>query len=83
MDGNTAGTLKAAHTSNAPRLTTSSTATYSLIYHFLKKQSQNKAAEAVKKAAKVFVVLRDDIEQEGPQLEDIVKQWKAKQSAKS
>ncbi|KIK94288.1 hypothetical protein PAXRUDRAFT_828150 [Paxillus rubicundulus Ve08.2h10] len=57
-------------------------ATYTLVYNFLKKQSHRKAAEAVKKAAKDFVVLRDDIEQEGPQLEDIVKQWKAKQNAK-
>jgi hypothetical protein len=53
-----------------------------LIYNFLKKQSHGKAAEAVKKAAKGSVVLRDDIEQEGPQLEDIVKQWKAKQNTK-
>ncbi|KAF9246377.1 SRP40, C-terminal domain-containing protein [Melanogaster broomeanus] len=81
MDGNIAGKLTRAL--NAPCLTTSSTATYTLVYHFLKKQSQRKAAEAVKKAAKDFVVLRDDIEQEGPQLEDIVKQWKAKQSANS
>ncbi|KAF8844812.1 hypothetical protein BDN67DRAFT_962251 [Paxillus ammoniavirescens] len=58
-------------------------ATYTLIYNFLRKQSHRKAAEAVKKAAKDSVVLRDDIEQEGPQLEDIVKQWKAKQNAKS
>ncbi|KAG9318627.1 hypothetical protein JVU11DRAFT_720 [Chiua virens] len=52
------------------------TATYGLIYRFLKQQSQNKAAEAVKKAARNIVVLRDDIEQKGPPLEDIIGEWK-------
>lgn len=59
------------------------TATYALIYRFLKQQSQNKAAEAVKKAAKQFVVLRDDIEQKGPPLEDIIKEWKTREDTKS
>lgn len=59
-----------------------STATYTLIYRFLKQQSQNKAAEEVKKAAKAFIILRDDIEQEGPSLEDIIKEWRAKENTK-
>ncbi|KAH0830710.1 hypothetical protein J3R83DRAFT_2188 [Lanmaoa asiatica] len=61
-------------------LSDGSTATYTLIYHFLKQQSQNKAAGAVKKAARACVVLRDDIEQEGPALEDIIKEWKTKEN---
>lgn len=65
------------------RLSNSSTATYTLIYRFLKQQSQHKAAGAVKKAAKAIVVLRDDIEQEGPPLEDIIKEWKTKENTKS
>lgn len=64
-------------------LNNSPTATYTLIYRFLKQQSQHKAAEAVKKAAKATVVLRDDIEQEGPPLEDIIKEWKTKENTKS
>ncbi|KAH7889556.1 hypothetical protein F5I97DRAFT_549418 [Phlebopus sp. FC_14] len=55
-------------------------ATYTLIHDFLKKQSKIKAANAVKKAAKDIVVLRDDIEPVGPSLDDIVKQWKATQN---
>lgn len=59
------------------------TATYSLVYRFLKQQSQNKAAEAVKKAAEPVVDLRDDIEQKGPPLEDIIQEWKTKANIKS
>jgi hypothetical protein len=58
-------------------------ATYTLIYRFLKQQSQNKAAEAVKKAAKAFVVLHDGIEHKGPPLEDIVQTWRTKEDTKS
>lgn len=50
--------------------------TYSLIYGFLKKQSQSKAADAVKKAARSIIVLKDDFQPEGPPLDEIVKQWK-------
>lgn len=52
-------------------------ATYTLIYSFLKKQSHSKAAEAVKNAAKEFVVLKDSIKVDGPSLDEVVKTWKA------
>lgn len=52
-------------------------ATYTLIHAFLTKQLHTKAAQAVKKAAKEVVVLRDDIKLEGPQLDEIIKQWKS------
>jgi hypothetical protein len=55
--------------------------TYSLIYAFLKKQAQTKAADAVKKAARNIIVLKDDLQLEGPQLDEIVKQWKELQAA--
>jgi cell division protein YceG involved in septum cleavage len=45
----------------------------------LTKQSHTKAAEALKKAAKDVVVIKDGIVPEGPTLEEIVKQWKAAQ----
>ncbi|KAI6045579.1 SRP40, C-terminal domain-containing protein [Pisolithus marmoratus] len=51
--------------------------TYTLIYRFLKKQSHVKAAKAVKKAAKGVVILRDDAELDGPQLDEIVSEWEA------
>ncbi|KAG2364511.1 SRP40, C-terminal domain-containing protein [Suillus spraguei] len=50
--------------------------TYSLIYVFLKQQSQTKAADAVKKAARNIIVLKDDLQLEGSPLDEIVKQWK-------
>ncbi|KAG1891470.1 hypothetical protein F4604DRAFT_1706515 [Suillus subluteus] len=50
--------------------------TYSLIYVFLKQQSQTKAADAVKKAARNIIVLKDDLQLEGLPLDEIVKQWK-------
>ncbi|KAF9014032.1 hypothetical protein BDQ17DRAFT_437403 [Cyathus striatus] len=56
--------------------------TYTLIYSFLTKQSQTKAAEAVKKAAKGVVVLKDDIKVDGPQLDEIIRQWKAAEAMK-
>lgn len=52
------------------------TATYTLIHSFLTRQSHTKAADALKKAAKEIVVLKDGIDVEGPQLDEIVKQWK-------
>lgn len=52
-------------------------ATYTLIYSFLKKQSQTKAAEAVKNAAKDVVVLKDGVKVDGPSMEEVVKMWKA------
>lgn len=53
------------------------TATYTLIHAFLTKQSHIKAAQAVKKAAKEVVILKDDVELEGPQLDEIIRDWKA------
>ncbi|KAG2116530.1 uncharacterized protein F5147DRAFT_347538 [Suillus discolor] len=50
--------------------------TYSLIYAFLKQQSQTKAADAVKKAARNIIVLKDDLQLKGSSLDEIVKQWK-------
>lgn len=57
--------------------------TYTLIYSFLKKQSHVKAAKAVKKAAKGVVVLRDDVEVDGPQLDEIVNEWEAQRKKPS
>lgn len=51
-------------------------ATYTLIHSFLRKQSHNKVADALKKAAKALVILKDDIEIEGPQLDEIIQIWK-------
>ena len=61
----------------------SHTVTYSLIYAFLRKQEQTKAAEAVKKAARNIIVLKDDLQLEVPHLDEIVQQWKALQPADS
>ena len=52
-------------------------AIYSLIHAFLTKNSHTKAAQAVKKAAKEVVILKDDIDLEGPQLDEIIAQWKS------
>ncbi len=51
-------------------------ATYTYIYAFLVKQEQRKAAEALKRAVKDVVVLKDGVEAEGPSLERIIKEWK-------
>ena len=51
-------------------------AIYTLIHAFLSKHSHAKAAQAVKKAAKEVVILKDDIDIEGPQLDEIIAQWK-------
>ncbi|KAF9261427.1 hypothetical protein L218DRAFT_1001704 [Marasmius fiardii PR-910] len=51
--------------------------TYTLIHAFLTKRSHSKAAEALKKAAKEVVILKDGIAVEGPQLDEIIQQWKA------
>ncbi|PSR77639.1 hypothetical protein PHLCEN_2v7829 [Hermanssonia centrifuga] len=51
-------------------------ATYTLIYSFLTKHSHTKAAEALKKSAKDVVVLKDNMEVDGPSLDRIVKEWK-------
>lgn len=51
-------------------------AIYTLIHAFLSKHSHTKAAQAVKKAAKEIVILKDDIDIEGPQLDEIIAQWK-------
>ena len=56
--------------------------TYTLIYSFLKKRSHPKAAEAVKRAAKGVVVLRDDIEHRGLELDEIVNEWRTRQIKK-
>jgi len=52
-------------------------ATYTLIHAFLTKHSHTKAAQAVKKAAKEAVILKDDMDIEGPQLDEIIAQWKS------
>ncbi|KAG5722147.1 Nucleolar and coiled-body phosphoprotein 1 [Termitomyces sp. T112] len=54
--------------------------TYTLIHSFLRKHSHTKAALAVKKAAKDIVVLKDDIEIEGPCLDTILMEWKTAQA---
>jgi hypothetical protein len=51
-------------------------AIYTLIHAFLTKNSHTKAAQAVKKAAKEVVILQDEIDIEGPQLDEIIAQWK-------
>jgi hypothetical protein len=51
-------------------------ATYTLIHAFLNKRGHTKAAQALKKAAADVVVLKDDITPEGPQLDEIIQQWK-------
>jgi hypothetical protein len=51
-------------------------ATYTLIHSFLTRRAHSKAAQALKKAAKEFVILKDDIDVDGPQLDDIIQQWK-------
>lgn len=51
-------------------------AIYTLIHAFLSKRSHTKAALAVKKAAKEIVILKDDIDIDGPQLDEIIAQWK-------
>lgn len=58
-------------------------ATYTLIYSFLKTQAHIKAAEAVKKAAKDVVELKDDMEVDGPSLKEVVESWKAAQGSKA
>ncbi|OJA15738.1 hypothetical protein AZE42_05261 [Rhizopogon vesiculosus] len=55
--------------------------TYSLIYAFLQKQDQTKAADAVKKAARNIIILKDDLKFEGTHLDEIVKQWIDSQDA--
>lgn len=58
----------------------SCTATYTLIHSFLTKQSHVKAAAALKKAVKDVVILKDEIETEGPQLDEIINEWKKAQA---
>ena len=61
-------------------------ATYTLIYSFLTKQSHLKAAQALKKAAKDVVVLGEEVDAEGPQLDIIIEEWRqfhAKKSTRS
>ena len=55
-------------------------AAYALIYSFLTTHSHEKAAEAVKKAAKSVVVLKEDVKPE-TSLEEILKWWKKKKEA--
>ena len=51
--------------------------TYTLIHSFLLKQSHLKVAQALKKAAKNVVILKDDVDPEGPSLDVILKEWKS------
>lgn len=82
MEGNLAGRWY--HSGVSERLKASrSQVTYSLIYAFLRKQAHTKAADAVKKAARNIIVLKDDLQLEGPHLDEIVKQWKELQAAGS
>lgn len=52
-------------------------ATYTLIHAFLSKREHTKAAQALKKAAKDIVALEEDATVDGPQLDEIIEQWKA------
>ncbi|KAI0647413.1 hypothetical protein C8Q79DRAFT_625996 [Trametes meyenii] len=52
-------------------------ATYASIYSFLLKKEHKKAAEALKKAVKDVVVLKDGVGSGSPSLDVIVKEWKA------
>ncbi|KAF8509686.1 hypothetical protein JB92DRAFT_492384 [Gautieria morchelliformis] len=56
-------------------------ATYTLVYSFLTARSHEKAAAAVKKAAKDIVVLKDNVTVNEAPLDEIVKWWKAKREA--
>ena len=51
-------------------------ATYTHIHAFLVKKSHKKAAEALKKAVKDIVVLKEDVTVDGPLLDAIIKEWK-------
>ena len=53
-----------------------SPATYSLVYTFLKTNSHDKAAAALKKSAKDVVALEDSMDVDGPSLDKIVEQWR-------
>lgn len=75
-DGHLAGTYYSTHRQIGPQLN-HLVATYTLIYSFLTERSHTKAAEAVKKAAKEIVVLKDGMKPDGPSLPEILKQWKA------
>ena len=60
--------------------------TYTLIHSFLLKQSHLQVARALKKAAKDVVILKDDIDPEGPPLDVILQEWRrdrAKETAQS
>lgn len=52
------------------------TATYTLVHAFLTKRSHTKVAVALRKTIKNELVLKEGIEIEGPQLDEIIKQWK-------
>lgn len=74
MDGNLAG-MGAYYRVNALALLCF-LATYTLIHAFLTKRLHTKVALALKKAVKDIVILKDDVGVEGPQLDEIVRQWK-------
>ena len=59
-----------------------SPATYSLVYTFLKTNSHDKAAAALKKSVKDVVVLKDDTNTTGVDIDEIVKQWKSLAASK-
>jgi hypothetical protein len=50
--------------------------TYTLIHAFLVKHAHLKAARALKKSVKEFLILKDDAVPEGPALDDIIRSWK-------
>ena len=75
MDGNLAG-MGAYYRVNALASLCFLLATYTLIHAFLTKRLHTKVALALKKAVKDIVILKDDVGVEGPQLDEIVRQWK-------
>ena len=70
------------HLSQRSRVLRLYAATYTYIYAFLVKKEQKKVAEALKKAVKDIVVLKDGVEAGGPSLERIIKEWKELEAAK-
>lgn len=58
-------------------------ATYTLIHAFLSKREHTKAAQALKKAVKDIVTLEEDATVDGPQLDEIIQQWKTLSTKKA
>ncbi len=58
-----------------------SSATYSLVYAFLKTNAHDKAAQALKKSVKDVVVLEESMDVDGPSLDKIVEQWQTQSTS--